>query len=161
MRTFEECNDITERIQRLLLTRHPSASLGINYWVGFDVDANRMPTGDPRFLGWEVPGVQMPDIAAIFRDAMTLPAGVPESVEGWQAEIVMRSTALGTSDVWTALNAAIDAMPDGVNKITAQTVLKRGRVRRDSQLLAQLGPSLGLTGQQIDDMFRAASKIKA
>lgn len=94
------------------------------------------------------------------------PEYVPEEVEGWQAEVAMRATLVDPEDVesqnvWDRVQDIIAAMPDGMEKITAQTVLARGKIRRDSPMLAQLAPLVPLSEQRVDDMFRLAGSIEA
>lgn len=91
---------------------------------------------------------------------------VPEEVEGWQAEVAMRATPVNPDDpesqsVWDRVQDLIAALPDGIEKITAQTVLARGRIRRDSPMLAQLAPLVPLSEERVDDMFRLAGSIEA
>lgn len=95
-------------------------------------------------------------------DPVSTPA-VPLEVEGWKAEVTMKSTmsADGTTSVWDATQAAITAMTDGPDKLAAQAVLARGDMRRDSPLLAAVATQIGLTSAQIDDMFVRAAALSA
>lgn len=89
---------------------------------------------------------------------------VPVEVEGWQAEVAMRATPVPTDlevTVWGRVQELIAAMSEGIEKITAQTVLKRGKIRRDSPMLAQLAPLVPLTDEQVDDLMRLAASIEA
>lgn len=87
---------------------------------------------------------------------------IPEEVEGWQAEVAMRATPVPTDPaqtVWDRVQDLIAAMPDGIEKITAQTVLARGKIRRDSPMLTYLAPLVPLTQEQVDDLLITADKI--
>lgn len=91
---------------------------------------------------------------------------VPEEVEGWQAEVAMKATPVDPEDsesqnVWDRVQDLITAMPDGIEKITAQTVLARGKIRRDSPMLAQLAPLVPLSEERVDDLMRLAASIQA
>lgn len=91
---------------------------------------------------------------------------VPVEVEGWQAEVAMRATPVNPDDpesqsVWDRVQDLIAAMPDGLEKITAQTVLKRGKIRRDSPMLAQFAPLVPLSEERVDDLMRLAASIEA
>lgn len=91
---------------------------------------------------------------------------VPMEVEGWQAEVAMKATPVDPEDsesqnVWDRVQDLIAAMPDGIEKIAAQTVLARGKIRRDSPMLAQLAPLVPLSEERVDDMFRLAASIEA
>lgn len=91
---------------------------------------------------------------------------VPEEIEGWQAEVVMRLTPVDLEDehsqnVWARVQDIITAMPDGPEKVTAQTVLQRGKLRRDSAMLSTLAPLVPLTDERIDTMFILGDKVEA
>lgn len=91
---------------------------------------------------------------------------VPEEVEGWQAEVAMKATLVDPEDpesqnIWDRVQDIIAAMPDGIEKITAQTVLKRGKIRRDSPMLAQFAPLVPLSEERVDDLMRLAASIEA
>lgn len=94
------------------------------------------------------------------------PDPVPLEIEGWQGEVVMRATIVDPEDpksqtVWDRVQDLIAAMDDGIEKIAAQTVLRRGKIRRDSPTLAVLAPLVPLTPERIDDMFRLGDSIQA
>lgn len=94
------------------------------------------------------------------------PEPVPEEIEGWQAEVVMRLTPVDLEDehsqnVWDRVQGIIGAMPEGPEKVTAQIVLKRGRLRRDSEMLATLAPLVPLSSERVDDLFILADSIEA
>ncbi|AEC22273.1 hypothetical protein PT7_P037 (plasmid) [Pusillimonas sp. T7-7] len=91
---------------------------------------------------------------------------IPVEVEGWQAEVAMRATPVDPEDeqsqsVWDRVQDLIAAMPDGIEKITAQTVLARGKIRRDSPMLAQLAPLVPLSEARVDDLLILADSIQA
>lgn len=94
------------------------------------------------------------------------PNAVPAEVEGWQAEVVMRVTLVDPDDpqsqtVWDRTQDLIAAMPDGIEKITAQTVLARGKIRSDSPTLAMLAAAIPLSSERVHDMLRQAAGIVA
>lgn len=134
------------------------------YWVHssekpeYDPETERVVEGQPELVGgqwrqvWSVEPLPPPP--------------VPEEVEGWQAEVAMRATPVDPDDpnsqsVWDRVQDIIAAMSDGIEKITAQTVLARGKIRRDSPMLAQLAPMVPLTEEQVDDLMRLAASIQA
>ena len=119
------------------------------------LDANQYPGG----IGWTWDGEQLVSPPAP-------PEPVPEEVEGWQAEVAMKATPVDPNDpesqsVWDRVQDIITAMPDGIEKITAQTVLARGKIRRDSPMLAQLAPLVPLSEERVDDLMRLAASIEA
>ena len=96
-----------------------------------------------------------------FRNPPPGPAPIPQEIEGWQAEVVMRVTKVGEESVWDRVQELSDGLADESQKITARVVLQRGKLRRDSALLAQLSPLVPLTQEQVDDMFVQGSQIEA
>lgn len=91
---------------------------------------------------------------------------VPVEVEGWQAEVAMKATHVDLEDeqsqtIWARVQDLIAAMPDGIEKLTAQTVLARGRIRRDSPTLASLSAMVPLSEARVDDLMRLADSIQA
>jgi len=119
------------------------------------IDADQHPGG----IGWTWDGEQLVPPPAP-------PEPVPEEVEGWQAEVAMKATPVDPEDsqsqnVWDRVQDIFAAMPDGIEKITAQTVLARGKIRRDSPMLAQLAPLVPLSEERVDDLLRLAGGIQA
>lgn len=77
---------------------------------------------------------------------------VPISVSMFQAR-----TALKRAGLLAAIDAAVAAM-DGEADIAWAYAYE---VRRDSNLVNQIGAGLGLTSEQMDDLFRTAATIVA
>lgn len=133
------------------------------WWVhstdmpSYDVDMEEVVEGQPELVDgiyqqtWEI------------REKEDSILHIPEEVEGWQAEVAMRATSSTTEgkSVWDRVQDLIALMPEGIEKITAQTVLKRGKIRRDSAMLAQLSPLVPLNEEEVDDLFRLAYSIEA
>ena len=79
---------------------------------------------------------------------------VPQAVTMRQARLALLAVGL-LDDV----ENAIDAIPDVTARRAALIDWEYATdVRRDSPLIAQLGPALGLTNAQIDELFIAASQ---
>jgi hypothetical protein len=79
---------------------------------------------------------------------------VPHTVTMRQARLALLAVGL-LDDV----EDAIEAIPDLKTRRAAQIDWEYATdVRRDSPLIAQLGPNLGLTDAQIDELFIAASQ---
>ena len=82
------------------------------------------------------------------------PASVPQSVTMRQAR-----QAMLYSGILTQVDALIAAMP-GEEGESARIDWNHARdVKRDWPLIAVLGPQLGLTEQQIDDLFIYAATV--
>lgn len=124
-----------------------------NGWVPAEADGTQAQIGST----WD---------GTHFHPPEPVPEPVPEEVEGWQAEVAMKATPVDPEDsesqnVWDRVQDLITAMPDGIEKITAQTVLARGKIRRDSPMLAQLAPLVPLSEERVDDLMRLAASIEA
>lgn len=80
---------------------------------------------------------------------------VPQIVTMRQARLALLSVGL-LDDV----EDAIESIPDLKTRRAAQIDWEYATdVRRDSPLIVQLGPSLGLTGTQIDELFILAATL--
>jgi hypothetical protein len=84
------------------------------------------------------------------------PAPVPDSVDNAQARMALIRSGISIATV----DATIQAIPDAVEREIAYTQWEyRGTIRRDSELLVSLGSAIGLTSEQIDDLFRLAATL--
>ena len=65
-----------------------------------------------------------------------------------------------TGDVPSALQALVDEIPDPVIKFSAQMLLAGATVfERDHPMTAQLAAGLGMSSEQVDDLWRAAAAL--
>lgn len=83
-------------------------------------------------------------------------ATVPQEVTMRQARL-----ALHAAGKLTAVNAAINALPDPPRSAALIEWEYSSTVRRDSQFVALLGPALGLDAAGLDALFIAAAKLGA
>ena len=81
-------------------------------------------------------------------------APVPTSVSMAQARL-----ALWSAGMLPAVEAALAAMPMPQKEAARIEWEYRPYVQRDSMLIAQLAPALGLTEQMLDDLFISASQL--
>lgn len=86
---------------------------------------------------------------------------VPQEIEGWQAEVIMRMDMVGEQSVWDRVQEIIDAMEDPAQQLVARTMLARGRVRRNSPMLNTLIEYVPLTAGQVDSMFVRGAALEA
>lgn len=99
-------------------------------------------------------------------------AATPVEVWSYQAQIIMKLTTLGSlgldgaavglteeATVWEAVLAAVAALEPQPRLVAETQLASAPGFRRDSLLVAQLGPVLGLTDEMIDNMFIAAKAI--
>lgn len=83
------------------------------------------------------------------------PVLVPESVEMAQARLALLGAGL-----LSQVDAAIDAIADPAQREAARIAWEyRPQVHRNSQLVLSLGAALGLTNEQIDELFRQAAGL--
>lgn len=80
------------------------------------------------------------------------PPPVPVEIERLWALLALRG--MGLRDT---VEAAIDAADPAVQDYYRETTL----FRRDSAILIQFAENLGMTGQQLDDLFTYAANLKA
>ena len=88
---------------------------------------------------------------------------MPRDVPLVPQEVTMRQArlALHAAGKLTAVNAAINALPDPPKAAALIEWEYSSTVRRDSQFVAMLGPALGLDSAALDALFVAASKLGA
>jgi hypothetical protein len=81
---------------------------------------------------------------------------VPDSVTNYQARV-----ALVTAGLFDKVDAAIRGADMSVveNKLALAAWDYANYFYRDQAFVVALGPTFGLTSAQIDDLFRAASKV--
>jgi hypothetical protein len=81
---------------------------------------------------------------------------VPGSVTMAQARLAL----LGAGITASTVDAQIAAIPDDLQREAAKIQWEyEAYVKRSSPLIAALGPALGLTDAQIDDLFRQAATL--
>lgn len=100
-------------------------------------------TGEVKIVPWTAE-----QIAAY--EAQIAAARVPASITPRQCRLILMSQGL------LSTVEAMIAQQDEATRITWEYALE---FRRDDPLLLQLGANLGLTSQQIDEFFIAASQL--
>lgn len=125
------------------------------------------PTDVPEFFGTcpddsdtEVPGVLgvfgQADWEQMRADEMRARNPVPESVTRAQGK-----AALITAGLWPGVLDFVAAIPDPTERALAEVALHDTQQwRRDSPFFNTAATALGLTGEQLDALFLAASKIE-
>lgn len=89
-------------------------------------------------------------------DPVAAPVPVPESVTRAQGK-----AALITAGLWPGVIAFVAAIPDPIERALAEVALHDTQQwRRDSPFFNTAATALGLTGDQLDALFLAASKIE-
>ena len=102
------------------------------------------------------------DPARIWHDGDVIRV-IPAAPPSVPAEVTMRQArlALHAAGKLSAVNAAINALPDPPKTAALIEWEYSSTVRRDSQFVAMLGPALGLDAAALDALFIAASKLGA
>lgn len=96
------------------------------------------------------------EAAAIEADAAAEAAKanvVPQVVSPYQARVALKRAGL----LGQVKQLMVDPSTDEEAQIAWEYATE---IRRDSEFIASLAPALGLTSQQIDDLFRVAVGIK-
>lgn len=91
--------------------------------------------------------------------AQVIPAPVPP--EPVPTEVTMRQARLALlgAGLLTNVDAAINAMPEPAKSAARIEWDYSSAVQRHNGFVQQLGPALGLTDAQIDDLFRVAATL--
>lgn len=83
------------------------------------------------------------------------PVTVPDVIDSAQGQFILIEM-----DLWDSVLAYIAAIPQKKQREQVETaVMRTQRWRRDSPTLNQMASELGLTEQQKDELFIAASKV--
>jgi hypothetical protein len=83
------------------------------------------------------------------------PPPPPEAVTARQARLALLGAGLLDN-----VDATLASIPDPLSRRAAQIEWEYAlEIRRDSPLVAALAPLLGLTAEQVDDLFRAAEGL--
>lgn len=111
----------------------------------FDVEGNRIMSVPETLI--EVDSLPEPESA---------PPHVPQQVTNAQGV-----AALIQAGLWQSVLDYVDAMTDPTEKALAEVALHRTtHWRRDSPFLTAAAAALGLTDQQLDDLFVQAAEIR-
>jgi len=82
------------------------------------------------------------------------PIYVPQSITAWQAQAALKLTPYGEGTLYTAVIAALDAMPDGAPKVVTQTAFEKdAKFVRTSPTIAAIAAALSLTDADVDALF--------
>ena len=79
----------------------------------------------------------------------------------WRIRSIAKITPFGGGTLMDAINAAIEGTADVSQKIITEEVFYGGNtLHRTSPLLVAMATSLGLTGEQLDELFQQAGAIE-
>ena len=137
---------------------------GNGAWTGATLDV--APT-DGLAIGWvraDAPPALNDGQCAVFAgDSWVIYDAEPAVVVPVPTEVTMRQArlALHAAGKLAAVNTAIEALPDPPKTAARIEWEYSNAVRRDSQFVALLGPTLGLDAAALDALFVAASKLSA
>lgn len=114
----------------------------------YELPGGRRIVADADFVAIHQPG------ATLIEHIAPPPPPIPGEVTMRQARDVLIDT-----DMIDQVEAAIDAIADPLAKRKARNAWEySSAVQRGNGLLAQLAPALGLTSEQLDNLFLEASK---
>ena len=96
------------------------------------------------------------------------PAAEPEPepmlrvVAMWRARTIMKVTPWGEGTLFQAVQAAIAALTDPLQKASAEEALERGDVfDRDGVFVPMLAQAVGISDEQLDDLMAQAAALPA
>ncbi|MDP3850509.1 MAG: hypothetical protein Q8Q59_08405 [Luteolibacter sp.] len=95
------------------------------------------------------------DFAAAASDLPPLPPRVPREIPNWRAKAV-----LATMGQLTAVEAAIQAMPEPERTIVSLAWGGDAKLARSGKTVLMLAPMLGLSSAEVDALFIAAEAIE-
>lgn len=86
----------------------------------------------------------------------------PRSVAMWRARTIMKVTPWGDGTLFQAVQAAIAALTDPLQKASAEEALERGDVfDRDGVFVPMLAQAVGISDDQLDEMMEQAAALPA
>lgn len=137
---------------------------GNGVWTGATLDVSPTDGIAPGWVRADAPPALADGQCAVFAgDGWVIHDAEPAIVEPVPAEVTMRQArlALHAAGKLSAVNAAINALPDPPKTAALIEWEYSNSVRRDSQFVALLGPALGLDAAGLDALFISASKLVA
>jgi len=111
--------------------------------AGFTIPGVVLVASDVAGPGWTYDG-------SLFHPPVPPPPPVPDSVSPLQARRALRNVGL-----LDTVNDIVAAADDDTRDAWEYTI----EVRRDSPILSALAGQLGMTDEQIDDLFRVAATL--
>ena len=118
--------------------------------TAFEAATQRECVAVARSLGLAVPD----DMAELFAGDTAIPAGVPQQVTMRQARLALLSAGL-LDDV----EAAIAALPSPQKEAAKIEWEYSQEVQRHNGFVSVLSPLLGMTDEQLDDLFVQGAKL--
>ena len=85
----------------------------------------------------------------------TPPQRIPREIDFWRADYILKSMGL-----ISAVEQAIAALPDPQRSIVQSAWAGKAKISRTGIAVTALAPALGLTYEQIDNLFIAAEALK-
>ena len=131
-------------------------------WTGVTMDVSPTDGLAPGWVRADAPPALNDGQCAVFAgDGWVIYDAEPVVAVPVPAEVTMRQArlALHAAGKLTAVNAAINALPDPPKTAALIEWEYSSTVRRDSRFVALLGPTLGLDAAALDALFVAASKV--
>jgi len=84
------------------------------------------------------------------------------SIAMWRARTIMKVTPWGEGTLFDAVQSAIAAITDPLQKASAEEALERGDVfDRDGMFVPMLAGALGISNEQLDDLMEQAAALPA
>jgi hypothetical protein len=89
-------------------------------------------------------------------------SNIPRSVAMWRARTIMKVTPWGDGTLFEAVQTAIAALQDPLQRAIAEEALERGDVfDRDGVFVPMLAQAVGITDEQMDELMEQAAGLPA
>jgi len=86
----------------------------------------------------------------------------PRCVAMWRARTIMKVTPWGEGTLFDAVQQAIAALADPLQKAAAEEALERGDLfDRDGMFVPMLSKALGISDEQLDTLMQQAADLPA
>lgn len=86
-------------------------------------------------------------------------APVPEQVEMFRARYIMQKTPKDDTNLWDAAMAIVNQLPTNEKDLVLAAMEYGNVLNRHGTFVSSLGPMLGLSDEEIDNLFKAADAL--
>jgi hypothetical protein len=132
-----------------------------NFWVGFkNINGDGVQVVDSEIIEWELQDEQPANLAEI-TDRWSLEferyqnsSAIPQSISMRQARLM-----LSREGSLSAVQEAIDLLPESQREEAQIEWDYAQMVNRDNPIMQLIAQKIGLTDEQLDEMFLEASKL--
>jgi hypothetical protein len=140
-----------------LMTAHQRGALNIHAIEETDIPDGKVAVGSS--LTWD--GSKVRRVYEL-EDAPSPPSLIPRSIAMWRARTIMKVTPWGEGTLFEAVQAAIAALEEPMQKAAAEEALERGSdFDRDGVFVPMLAAVVGISEEQMDELMEQAAGLPA